>query len=183
MVKVETNLILQARDVSVFYGDKPAVVDVNLDVEREKITALIGPSGCGKTSLLRVFNRMNDLIPIAHTKGQVLFEGMDLYGTDIDPTEIRYKIGMVFQRPNPFPKSIYDNIAFGPRLNGFRGDMDELVESSLRRAALWDEVKDRLKISGLSGQPGRAGHRQGDCRPSGPGLAGLPDSNSRRRHN
>ena len=150
MVKVETNLILQARDVSVFYGDKPAVVDVNLDVEREKITALIGPSGCGKTSLLRVFNRMNDLIPIAHTKGQVLFEGMDLYGTDIDPTEIRYKIGMVFQRPNPFPKSIYDNIAFGPRLNGFRGDMDELVESSLRRAALWDEVKDRLKSSGLS---------------------------------
>ena len=105
MVKVETNLILQARDVSVFYGDKRAVVDVNLDVEREKITALIGPSGCGKTSLLRVFNRMNDLIPIAHTKGQVLFEGMDLYGPDMDPTEIRYKIGMVFSVPTRSPRA------------------------------------------------------------------------------
>ncbi len=150
MVKVETDLIIQAKDVSVYYGAKPAVVGINLDIHRHKITALIGPSGCGKTTLLRSFNRMNDLIPIAHTEGQVLFKGRDLYGPEIDPTEIRYQIGMVFQRPNPFPKSIYDNIAFGPRINGFRGNMDQLVEKSLRQAALWDEVKDRLRSSGLS---------------------------------
>jgi phosphate transport system ATP-binding protein len=150
LVKVETDLIIQAKDVSVYYGAKPAVVGINLDIHRHKITALIGPSGCGKTTLLRSFNRMNDLIPIAHTEGQVLFKGRDLYGPEIDPTEIRYQIGMVFQRPNPFPKSIYDNIAFGPRINGFRGNMDQLVEKSLRQAALWDEVKDRLRSSGLS---------------------------------
>ena len=150
MVKVETDLIIQAKDVSVYYGAKPAVVDINLDIHRHKITALIGPSGCGKTTLLRSFNRMNDLIPIAHTEGQVLFKGRDLYGPEIDPTEIRYQIGMVFQRPNPFPKSIYDNIAFGPRINGFRGNMDQLVEKSLRQGALWDEVRDRLRSSGLS---------------------------------
>jgi phosphate transport system ATP-binding protein len=142
--------IIEARQVSVFYGTKPAVQQIDLDVERYKITALIGPSGCGKTTLLRSFNRMNDLIPIARTEGQILFEGQDLYSPGVDPTEIRYKIGMVFQRPNPFPKSIYDNIAFGPRINGFRGDMDELVERSLKGAALWDEVKDRLRSSGLS---------------------------------
>ena len=142
--------IIEARQVSVFYGTKPAVQQIDLNVERYKITALIGPSGCGKTTLLRSFNRMNDLIPIARTEGQILFEGQDLYSPEVDPTEIRYKIGMVFQRPNPFPKSIYDNIAFGPRINGFRGDMDELVERSLKGAALWDEVKDRLRSSGLS---------------------------------
>ena len=150
MVKVETDLIIQAKGVSVYYGTKPAVVNIDLDIHRHKITALIGPSGCGKTTLLRSFNRMNDLIPIAHTQGQILFKGHDLYGPEIDPTEIRYQIGMVFQRPNPFPKSIYDNIAFGPRINGFRGNMDQLVEKSLRQAALWDEVRDRLKSSGLS---------------------------------
>ena len=150
MAEVKADLILEARKVSVFYGAKPAVHEIDLDVERNRITALIGPSGCGKTTLLRSFNRMNDLIPIARTTGQILFEGEDLYSPVVDPTEIRYKIGMVFQRPNPFPKSIYDNIAFGPRINGFRGDMDELVERSLKGAALWDEVKDRLKSSGLS---------------------------------
>jgi phosphate transport system ATP-binding protein len=123
---------------------------VDLDVARHRITSIIGPSGCGKSTLLRCFNRMNDLIPSARVEGQVLFDGLDLYGHDVDPTEIRYEIGMVFQRPNPFPKSIYDNVAFGPRINGFQGDIDEIVEKSLVRAALWDEVKDRLKSSALS---------------------------------
>ncbi|MDA1129217.1 MAG: phosphate ABC transporter ATP-binding protein PstB [Chloroflexi bacterium] len=142
--------ILQARDLSVYYDTKKVVTDVNLDVARNRITSIIGPSGSGKSTLLRCFNRMNDLIPSARVEGQVLFDGLDLYGHNVDPTEIRYLIGMVFQRPNPFPKSIYDNVAFGPRINGFKGDIDELVERSLRRAALWDEVKDRLKTSGLS---------------------------------
>ncbi len=150
MVQAATDLIIEAKDVSVYYAEKPAVKDISLDIERNMITALIGPSGCGKTTLLRSFNRMNDLVPIARTKGRILFEGEDLYSPFVDPTEIRYKIGMVFQRPNPFPKSIYDNIAFGPRINGFRGNMDELVERSLRGAALWEEVKDRLRASGLS---------------------------------
>ena len=149
MVTTEKNLIIETKNVSVFYGDTPAVSDISLGIEREKITALIGPSGCGKTTLLRSFNRMNDLIPIARTSGEILFEGHNIYAENVDPTEIRYRIGMVFQRPNPFPKSIYDNIAFGPRINGFRGDMDELVEKSLIGAALWDEVKDRLRTSGL----------------------------------
>jgi len=142
--------ILQTRGLSVYYDAKKAVTDVDLDVARNRITAIIGPSGCGKSTLLRCFNRMNDLIPTARVEGQVLFDGRDLYSHDIDPTEIRYLIGMVFQRPNPFPKSIYDNVAFGPRINGFKGDMEEVVERSLRRAALWDEVKDRLKASALS---------------------------------
>ncbi|HAA95619.1 MAG: phosphate ABC transporter ATP-binding protein [SAR202 cluster bacterium] len=146
----EPDSILQTRGLSVYYDTKQVVSDVNLDVARNRITAIIGPSGCGKSTLLRCFNRMNDLIPSARVEGQVLFDGRDLYGADIDPTEIRYLIGMVFQRPNPFPKSIYDNVAFGPRINGFKGDMDEVVERSLRRAALWDEVKDRLKSSALS---------------------------------
>lgn len=149
MVTTEKNLIIETKNVSVFYGDTPAVSDISLGIEREKITALIGPSGCGKTTLLRSFNRMNDLIPIARTSGEILFEGNNIYAENVDPTEIRYRIGMVFQRPNPFPKSIYDNIAFGPRINGFRGNMDELVEKSLIGAALWDEVKDRLRTSGL----------------------------------
>ena len=149
MVTTEKNLIIETKNVSVFYGDTPAVSDIRLGIEREKITALIGPSGCGKTTLLRSFNRMNDLIPIARTSGEILFEGHNIYAENVDPTEIRYRIGMVFQRPNPFPKSIYDNIAFGPRINGFSGNMDELVEKSLIGAALWDEVKDRLRTSGL----------------------------------
>jgi phosphate transport system ATP-binding protein len=149
MVTTENNLIIETKNVSVFYGDTPAVSDISLGIEREKITALIGPSGCGKTTLLRSFNRMNDLIPIARTSGEILFEGHNIYAENVDPTEIRYRIGMVFQRPNPFPKSIYDNIAFGPRINGFTGNMDELVEKSLIGAALWDEVKDRLRTSGL----------------------------------
>ena len=142
--------ILQTEDLSVFYGNKRVVTDVTLDVPRNHITAIIGPSGCGKSTLLRCFNRMNELIPTASITGKVLFEGQDLYADDVDPAEIRYQIGMVFQRPNPFPKSIYDNVAFGPRINGFRGDLDELVETSLRRAALWEEVKDRLHASALS---------------------------------
>ena len=142
--------ILQSRGLSVFYDTKKVVTAVNLDVARNRITAIIGPSGCGKSTLLRCFNRMNDLIPSARVEGQVMFDGLDLYGQGVDPTEIRYQIGMVFQRPNPFPKSIYDNVAFGPRINGYQGDIDEIVERSLVRAALWDEVKDRLKTSALA---------------------------------
>ena len=142
--------ILQTKNLKVYYGTKRVVTDVTLDFVRNRITAIIGPSGCGKSTLLRCFNRMNDLIPTATITGQVLFEGQDLYAPDVDPNEIRYQIGMVFQNPNPFPKSIFDNVAFGPRINGFRGDLPELVERSLRRAALWEEVKDRLKSSALA---------------------------------
>ncbi|PKB81232.1 MAG: phosphate ABC transporter ATP-binding protein [SAR202 cluster bacterium Io17-Chloro-G9] len=142
--------ILQTKNLNVYYGAKRVVTDVTLDLARHRITAIIGPSGCGKSTLLRCFNRMNDLIPSAAITGQVLFEGQDLYAPDVDPTEIRYQIGMVFQNPNPFPKSIFDNVAFGPKINGFRGDFPDLVESSLRRAALWEEVKDRLKTSALA---------------------------------
>jgi phosphate transport system ATP-binding protein len=141
--------ILQAKNLSVYYGPKQVVNDMTLDLPRHRITAIIGPSGCGKSTLLRCFNRMNDLIPGARITGQVLFEGQDLYAPEVDPTEIRYQIGMVFQRPNPFPKSIFDNVAFGPRINGFQGNLSDLVEQSLRRAALWDEVKDRLRSSAL----------------------------------
>ena len=141
--------------LSVYYGQFRAVRDVNLTVARNEITAFIGPSGCGKTTVLRSLNRMNDLVPTARVEGRVLFHGIDLYGSDVSPTEVRRHIGMVFQKPNPFPKSIYDNVAFGPKVNGTRrkADLDEVVERSLRGAALWDEVKDRLKSSalGLSG--------------------------------
>ena len=141
--------------LSVYYGQFRAVRDVSLTVARNEITAFIGPSGCGKTTVLRSLNRMNDLVPTARVEGKVLFHGIDLYGPDVSPTEVRRHIGMVFQKPNPFPKSIYDNVAFGPKVNGTRrrADLDEVVERSLRGAALWDEVKDRLKSSalGLSG--------------------------------
>jgi len=152
-VKIETDLIIHARDVCVYYGAKPAVANIGLDIYRSKITALIGPSGCGKTTLLRVFNRMNDLIPMAYTTGQVLFEGSDLYAPNVDPTEIRYRTGMVFQRPNPFPKSIYDNVAFGPRINGFRGDMDELVEFGETRQIFTNPKDERTEayITGTFG--------------------------------
>jgi phosphate transport system ATP-binding protein len=139
-----------ARDVSVYYGDFRAVTDVSLTIHENHITALIGPSGCGKTTFLRCLNRMNDLIPTARIEGTVRYHGIDVYADDIDPVEVRRRIGMVFQKPNPFPKSIYDNIAFGPKIAGFKGNMDDLVEESLRRAALWDEVKDKLKGSGLA---------------------------------
>ncbi|MAZ59362.1 MAG: phosphate ABC transporter ATP-binding protein [Chloroflexi bacterium] len=143
-------VVVQANQLSVYYGTTQVISDVNLNVASSKITAIIGPSGSGKSTLLRCFNRMNDLIPNFRMSGQVLFEGHDLYAPDVDPTTIRYQIGMVFQRPNPFPKSIFDNVAFGPRINGFRGDLQNLVEESLRRAALFDEVKDRLKSSALA---------------------------------
>ena len=138
------------RDVSVYYGSFRAVKEVSLDIPRQRITAFIGPSGCGKSTLLRSINRMNDLIPTARVEGHMLFHDEDLYADYVDPVEVRRRIGMVFQKPNPFPKSIYDNVAFGPRVTGYKGDLDELVERSLRRAALWDEVKDKLKQSGLA---------------------------------
>ncbi len=144
---------IETRAMSVYYGAFRAVKEVSFSIESQKITALIGPSGCGKSTVLRSFNRMNDLIPVARTKGEVIFHGQNLYGPDVDAVEVRRRIGMVFQKPNPFPKSIYENIAFGPRINGWKGtkaEMDDLVEQSLRGAALWDEVKDKLKESGLS---------------------------------
>ena len=142
--------VLESKDLSVAYGGKTAVSGVSLQVPKNSVVSLIGPSGCGKSTLLRCFNRMNDLIPSASVKGTVNFTGQNIYGPEVDPTEIRFRIGMVFQRPNPFPKSIYENVAFGPRINGITDDLDEVVETSLRRAAVWDEVKDRLNDSGLS---------------------------------
>ncbi len=140
----------QVSDVSVYYGTFRAVKDVSLQIPRNRVTALIGPSGCGKTTFLRSLNRMNDLIEGARVEGEVRYHGVDIYDPAIDPVEVRRRIGMVFQKPNPFPKSIYDNIAFGPKVGGFKGNMDDLVEESLRAAALWDEVKDKLKESGLA---------------------------------
>jgi len=136
--------------LSIYYGSFHAVNSVNLDVERQKITALIGPSGCGKSTVLRSFNRMNDLVPSARVEGAVMLHGKNIYDSDVDAVEVRRRVGMVFQKPNPFPKSIYDNIAWGAKINGFKGNMDQLVEESLRGAALWDEVKDKLKQSGYS---------------------------------
>jgi phosphate transport system ATP-binding protein len=141
--------VLDIEDLHCYYGSFRAVKHVNLKIERQKITAFIGPSGCGKSTVLRAFNRMNDLIPGARVEGQVRFHGQNLYESDVDPVEVRRRIGMVFQKPNPFPKSIYDNVAWGAKINGFKGNMDELVEHSLKQAALWDEVKDKLKQSGL----------------------------------
>ena len=138
-------VVFEARDVSVRYSGVVAVDGVTLDVRAQNITALIGPSGCGKSTFLRSFNRMNDLIPGATVHGFLGFHGQDLYADDVDPIEVRRRIGMVFQKPNPFPKSIYDNVAFGPRVNGTRKGMDEIVEKALVQAALWDEVKDKLK--------------------------------------
>jgi phosphate transport system ATP-binding protein len=148
--EAEQEVVFDVRDLSVYYGDFRAVRDVTLPIFRNQITALIGPSGCGKTTFIRCLNRMNDLIEGARVEGTLLYHGVDLYDEQVDPVEVRRRIGMVFQKPNPFPKSIYENIAFGPKIAGFKGDMDELVEESLRRAALWDEVKDKLKESGLA---------------------------------
>jgi phosphate transport system ATP-binding protein len=139
--------------LTVRYGGQPAVEDISFDILRNNITALIGPSGCGKSTLIRCLNRMNDLIPTASVEGHVRYHGEDLYGERVDPVEVRKRIGMVFQKPNPFPKSIYDNVAFGPRILGMKDDMDGIVERALTRAALWNEVKDRLKENayGMSG--------------------------------
>ncbi|HEY7525644.1 MAG TPA: phosphate ABC transporter ATP-binding protein PstB [Candidatus Limnocylindria bacterium] len=142
--------VFELEGVSIHYGDFQAVRDISLRIARNQISALIGPSGCGKSTVLRSLNRMNDLVPSARLDGTIRYNGEDIYDPAIDPVEVRRRIGMVFQKPNPFPKSIYDNVAFGPRLNKFRGNLDELVERSLRRAALWDEVKDKLGNNGLS---------------------------------
>lgn len=144
--------ILRAENLSVFYGSFLAVRDASLDIATNKITAFIGPSGCGKSTILRCFNRLNDLIPGARVEGKIKFRGENLYDKKFDQKieDVRRRIGMVFQKPNPFPKSIYENIAFGARINGYQGDMDELIEHSLRQAALWDETKDKLRQSGLS---------------------------------
>ncbi len=146
----EAPTVFEVSDLNVHYGDFHAVRDVSIDVKAHEITAFIGPSGCGKSTVLRCFNRMNDLIETARVDGRIDYHGVDLYGSGVDPVQVRRHIGMVFQKPNPFPKSIYDNVAFGPRIAGFKGNMDELVESSLDRAALWDEVKDDLDKSALS---------------------------------
>ena len=144
------SICMSLQNVSISYGSFEAVKNVFLDIPHGKVTAFIGPSGCGKSTVLRALNRMNDLIPGCSLKGRVVFDGQDLYDQRVDPVEVRRRIGMVFQKPNPFPKSIYENIAFGAKINGYRGDMDELVERSLRKAAVWDECKDKLRESGFS---------------------------------
>jgi phosphate transport system ATP-binding protein len=144
---------IEAHDLNIYYGNFQAVKNVNLFIEKQKITAIIGPSGCGKSTMLRSFNRMNELVPSARTEGEVLFHGQNIYKPDVDPVAVRRYIGMVFQKPNPFPKSIHENIAWGAKINGFKGgkaETDALVEESLKGAALWDEVKDKLHDSGLS---------------------------------
>ena len=148
--QTDREAVFDVRDLAVYYGDFRAIRDVTLPILKNEITALIGPSGCGKTTFIRCLNRMNDLIEGARVEGTLLYHGVDLYDERVDAVEVRRRIGMVFQKPNPFPKSIYDNIAFGPKIAGFKGNMDELVEESLQRAALWDEVRDKLKESGLA---------------------------------
>jgi phosphate transport system ATP-binding protein len=146
----DPNVVLSLRDVNVHYGAFHAVGDVNVDIPRNQITAFIGPSGCGKSTVLRCINRMNDLVPTARVDGQIVYHGQDINAGNIDPVMVRRRIGMVFQKPNPFPKSIAENILWGAKINGFKGNQAELVESTLRRAALWDEVKDKLDASGLA---------------------------------
>jgi phosphate transport system ATP-binding protein len=145
-----SEMVAELDGVSCFYGSFRAIRDVSTSIQRNRITALIGPSGCGKSTLLRTMNRMNDLVPGFRVEGRVVFEGTDVFDRSVDAVALRRLVGMVFQKPNPFPKSIFDNVAFGPRINGYRGDVSELVEASLRRAALWDEVKDKLKHSALA---------------------------------
>ena len=140
---------LEVKRLELWYGHFQALRDISMVIPRNRITAIIGPSGCGKSSLLRCFNRMNDLIPGSRVKGDVLFDGRNIYAADVDPTEVRYRIGMVFQKPNPFPKSIFENVAFGLRVNGITNNLEEAVEQALHRAALWDEVKDRLPKSAM----------------------------------
>ncbi|MDQ5824351.1 MAG: phosphate ABC transporter ATP-binding protein PstB [Chloroflexota bacterium] len=146
----ETNIVVEIQDLSLWYGPTRALTDVSLKFPRNKITALIGPSGCGKSTLLRSINRMNDLIKGARTEGRVLLEGSDIYSRGVDPVEVRRRVGMVFQKPNPFPRSIKENILYGAKINGYQGNQVDLVEWSLRQAALWDEVKDNLNKSGLA---------------------------------
>ena len=157
---------VETRDMNIYYGAFRAVKDINLQFKARRITALIGPSGCGKSTVLRAFNRMNDLVPTSWLEGEVFFHGKNLYDNDVDPVEVRRRVGMVFQKPNPFPKTIYDNVAWGAKINGYKGDMDILVEQSLRQAALWDEVKDKLGQSGLSLSGGQQQRRfRGRYRP------------------
>lgn len=141
---------IESVDLAVYYGAFQAIRDVNLKIETQRITAIIGPSGCGKSTVLRAFNRMNELVPGTSTSGKVFYGGQNIYEEAVDPVEVRRRIGMVFQKPNPFPKSIYENVAWGARINGFNGDMDKLVKDSLHSAALWEEVRDKLDQSGLS---------------------------------
>ena len=152
MVIVEKNVIIKTRNVDFFYGSFRALTDVTMDFEQNRVTALIGPSGCGKSTLLRVLNRMNDLIDGTRVEGEILFEGQNIYAPDVDPVEIRRRIGMVFQKPNPFPKSIFNNITYAPRLSGVKSksDLETLVEGSLKQAVLWDEVKDILDHSAMT---------------------------------
>ncbi len=145
-----TDYVFEIRNLNFWYGTQQVLRDININIPRHRVTAIIGPSGCGKSTLLRTLNRMNDLIPGARMEGEVLLDGKNIYDPDVDPVLLRRRVGMVFQKPNPFPKSIYDNIAWAARINGYRGNMDELVEWALRKAALWDEVKDKLD------QPGTA---------------------------
>jgi phosphate transport system ATP-binding protein len=148
-VQNTTDIEISIKDLNFFYDSFQAVTGINLDVPRNQVTAFIGPSGCGKSTVLRSINRMNELIPGTRAEGKIFFRGVDIYDEKVDPVEVRRHIGMVFQKPNPFPKSIYDNIAWGAKINGYKGDMDELVETSLQQAALWNEVKDKLKQNAL----------------------------------
>jgi phosphate transport system ATP-binding protein len=148
--ETEARPVVELQDVSCYYGTFRAVRNVDIQVARNSITALIGPSGCGKSTLLRTINRMNDLVPSYRSEGRILLDGQDLFAKSVDPVAVRRRVGMVFQKPNPFPKTVWDNVAFGPRINGYKGDLAELVERSLRRAALWDDVKDKLKQSGMA---------------------------------
>jgi len=144
---------IRARNVSVWYGDNKAIDDVSIDIDRENVTAFIGPSGCGKSTFLRTLNRMNDTIPTARVEGEILLDGEDVYAPDMDVVQLRARVGMVFQKPNPFPKSIFENVAYGPRIHGLarnKADLNRIVEESLRRAGLWDEVKDRMNDSGTA---------------------------------
>ncbi len=148
--RVEPAPVLATEEVSFWYGDNQVLSDISLTIPQNQVTSIIGPSGCGKSTYLRLFNRLNEMVRNTSVKGRVLYRGRDVFGRDVDPVEVRRRIGMVFQKPNPFPKSIYQNVAFGPKVNGFKGDMDDLVERSLRQAALWNEVKDDLKKSALT---------------------------------
>jgi phosphate transport system ATP-binding protein len=147
---VARETVIELQDLSCYYGSFRAVRNVSLEIKKQQITALIGPSGCGKSTLIRTVNRMNDLVPGYRTDGRLLLDGQDLYGKGVDPVAVRRRVGMVFQKPNPFPKTVWENVAFGPKINGYKGNLDELVEHSLRRAALWDDVKDKLKHSGMA---------------------------------
>ena len=146
----EREYVVELQDVSCYYGSFRAVRNVDIQIEKNAITAMIGPSGCGKSTLLRTINRMNDLVPSYRSEGRILLDGQDLFAKSVDPVAVRRRVGMVFQKPNPFPKTVWENVAFGPKINGYKGNLDELVEQSLRRAALWDDVKDKLKQSGMA---------------------------------